>query len=132
MVGIGWALVGDVRCLASVDAIRDTLREAYPGIGAGVVAGQLDKFANAIQPGDYILTPERATKRVFVSRCTGSYRYTSTPFGEGYPHVRPIKYLGAVKWLSFPQAIRYTLTSSLTVFRADAALPYIDDSIMVC
>ena len=46
-----------------------------------------------------------------------------------YPHVKPVEYFKAVPRTKFPQTVRNTLGSVLTVFRADIALPYIQSEL---
>lgn len=124
-VAIGWTTVGDVSCLHTRDAIRSKMEEAQPGSATPNAVGQVYRFAQEIKLGDFILTPERATRRIHISQCTGDYRYDPSVFGHDYPHVRPVDYLRWVERASFPVTVRNTLGSTLTVFRADTALPYL-------
>jgi restriction system protein len=78
---------------------------------------------------DYVLTPEKATSTIHVSRCTGAYEYNPSVFSTDYPHVRRVEYLKTVPRSSFPQVVRNTLGSVLTVFRADIALPYVQTAL---
>lgn len=124
-VAIGWSAVGDVSALTSRDAIRQRMEETQPGSGTPNSVGQVYRFVNEIKSDDLILTPERATRRIHVSRCSGDYRCDPHLFGSDYPQVRPVTYLGSVERSSFPVTVRNTLGSVLTVFRADTALPYL-------
>ena len=102
------------------------MEEAQPGSGTPDAVGQVFRFANDIQTGDYVLTPEKLTKEIHISRCKGTYRYDPDIFSSDYPHVRPVEYLKAIPRSYFPQTVRNTLGSTLTVFRADVALPYLE------
>lgn len=124
-VAIGWPHIGDVSKLKAKEEIRWALEETRPGSGTPNTVGQIFRFAKEMEPGDYVLTPEKATATIHVSRCAGAYRHDPATFSVDYPHVRPVEYLAAVPRSTFPQTVRNTLGSVLTVFRADIALPYI-------
>ena len=126
-VAIGWSTVGDVSAVESREALRKAMEEAETGSGRPDAVGQLYRFAKEINNGDYILTPEKVTSVIHVSRCAGGYRHDPTVFGENYPQVRPVEYLKPVPRGSFPQNVRNTLGSILTVFRADVALPHLEE-----
>lgn len=125
-VGIGWPLVGDVSKIQSRDELKTAMEASEPGSGTPDAAGQIFRFTKDIDPGDYVLTPEKVTKEIHISRCNGPYRYDPGVFGPDYPHTRPVEYLNAVPRSYFPQTVRNTLGSTLTVFRADVALPYLE------
>lgn len=124
-VALGWANVPDIHGAASRDHLRHLMEEASPGSATPNAVGQLYRFLSDIAVGDYVLTPEKATSTIHVSKCMGDYRYDASVFGESYAHVRPVEYLKTVPRSAFPQTVRNTLGSVLTVFRADIALPYV-------
>lgn len=126
-VGIGFSNVIDLAAVRTREALSEQLEIDQPGNGTPSTVGQLFRFANEIREGDIVLTPDKATKRIHVGRCAGRYRLDSSTFGETYPHVLPIQYVSAVERARFPVTVRNTLGSVLTVFRADAALPYLQD-----
>lgn len=125
-VAIGWTLVGDVNNIATREELKAALEQAQPGSGTPNTVGQIFRFAKEMEPEDYILTPEKLTAEIHISRCKGPYRYDPGIFGPDYPHVRPVQYLKAMPRGEFPQSVRNTLGSTLTVFRADVALPYVE------
>lgn len=127
VVAIGWGAVGDLKALPTRERIQAELERSEPGSGTANSVGQLFRFANAIAVGDYILTPEGLTKTVHVSRCDGDYRFDPTVFGETYPHVRPVTFVRSIKRDAFPVTVLNTLGSLLTVFRADNALPTLEN-----
>lgn len=102
------------------------MEASEPGSGTPSAVGQLYRFAKEINTGDYVLTPEKITGEIQVSRCTGPYKYDSSVFSSDYPHIRPVEHLKAAPREYFTQTVRNTLGSTLTVFRADIALPYIE------
>lgn len=130
VVAIGWTSAQDLSTCATRDDIRQMMERSQPGTGTSNAVGQLYRFAKDIAEGDFILTPEKATKRVHVSRCTGPYAYSDSPYGAQYPHTRPVEYIASVERSIFPQTVRNTLGSVLTVFRADNALAYLPGATM--
>ena len=125
-VAISWSAVGDVSKIQSRDELKAAMEEVEPGSGTPDSVGQVFRFANDIQADDYILTPEKITSEIHISRCKGPYKFDPSLFGHDYPHIRPVEYLKAVPRNDFPQSVRNTLGSTLTVFRADVALPYLE------
>lgn len=125
-VAIGWSSVGDVSKIASRDELRAAMEAAEPGSGTPGAVGQLYRFAREINADDYILTPEKITAEIHISKCAGPYKYDPSVFGPDYPHIRPVEYFKAAPRRHFTQIVRNTLGSTLTVFRADIALPYIE------
>ena len=125
-VAIGWSSVGDIAKISSRDELRDAMESSDPGSGTPGSVGQLYRFAREIKIGDYILTPEKITAEIHISKCTEPYKYDASIFGSDYPHIRPVEYLNAAPRKYFTQTVRNTLGSTLTVFRADIALPYLE------
>lgn len=124
-VAVGWRAVGNVSIIERREELRAAMEEAQPASGTPNSVGQLFRFAKEIEAGDYVLTPEKSTAEIHISRCKGPYVYDPAVFGADYPHVRPVEYLKAMPRGRFPQSVRNTLGSTLTVFRADVALPYL-------
>jgi restriction system protein len=124
-VAIAWASVGNISRLSSREALKAAMEEAEPGSGTPNAVGQVFRFAHRIEVGDFILTPEKVSAEIHISRCTGPYRFDPALFGEEYPHTRPVKYICPIRRKHFTQTERNTLGSTLTVFRADIVLPRI-------
>jgi len=125
-VAVGWGAAGDVSKIGTREELRAAMDGAVPGLATPSSVGQLFRFAREIERGDYILTPERITSEIHISRCSGPYGYDPSVFSLDYPHIRPVEYLKSVPRGHFPQTVRNTLGSTLTVFRADIALPYLE------
>jgi len=127
-VAVGWTPSLDLSECASKDDIRTRMEKIEPGSATPNALGQTYRFAKEIAVGDYILTPEKVTKRIHIARSAGPYRFDPSVFGEQYPHIIPVEYLRSVERSVFPQTIRNTLGSVLTVFRADGTLLYLESS----
>ncbi len=124
-VALGWATTLNMAEISTRDALRERMEEIQPGSGTRGAVSQMFRFAKDIQDSDFILTPEKATKVIHVSRCTGAYRFDPSVFSSDYPHVRPVKYLFSIERETLPVTVRNILGGLLTVFRADNALPFI-------
>ena len=126
-VAIGFSNMIDLDAVRTRQGIAAQLEINQPGSGTPSTVGQLYRFANGIRVGHVVLIPDKVTKRIHVSRCAGPYRLDPSTFGAFYPHVLPVDYVAAVERSRFPVTVRNTLGSVLTVFRADTALPYLQD-----
>ncbi|MDP2856636.1 MAG: hypothetical protein Q8P50_01495, partial [Bacillota bacterium] len=80
-VAIGWRTVGDVSKITTRDELKAAMEEAEPGSGTPGSVGQVFRFAKEIELGDYVLTPEKLTAEIHISRCKGPYRYDPGIFG---------------------------------------------------
>lgn len=128
-VAIGWETIPDIAEVRSRDELRDLIERIAPGTASPSTVGQLFRFVREIADGDYILTPEKATSTIHISKAVGNYRFDRSIFGDSYPHTRSVNYLKTVPRSVFPQTVRNTLGSVLTVFRADVALPHIESQL---
>jgi restriction system protein len=127
-VAISFGFQRDASRYQSREQLKEAIEEEQPGKGTPDRVGQLYRFSREIRPNDYVLTPEWATSQIHIARCTGDYRFDDSVFGADYPHVLPVSHIRSVARADFPQVVRNTLGSLLTVFRADVALPYIGES----
>ncbi len=86
-VAIGWSSVADVSNIAIREELKAAMEGSEPGSGTPDSVGQVFRFAKEIDPGDYILTPEKITREIHVSRCSGAYQYD--PEGLDRPFRKP-------------------------------------------
>ncbi len=119
-IAIGWDKVSDLRKVtAERDAVKKAVSDAYPEkkpLSVSVSAGQLFRFANEIKVGDWVAYPSKLDRKVHVGRVEGGYVYD--PKGEpGYPHQRPVKWVGAVPRTSLTQGALYELGSAISLFQ---------------
>ncbi len=120
-VAIGWRQI-DASHATSRDDIRKLFELEAPSLATPNSIGQVFRFVSEIEIGSYILTPEKATSTIHVTRCLGPCRFDRSIFGEDYPHVRPVEFVKTIPRGAFSLGVRNTLGSTLTVFRADIAL----------
>lgn len=71
-VAIGWSSVSDVSNMNTRDELKAAMEGSEPGSGTPGSVGQVFRFANEIEPGDYILTPEKVTAEIHISRLAKS------------------------------------------------------------
>jgi hypothetical protein len=91
----------------SVDALR------AKGGSANAI-GQLLRFRDAINVGDYVLTPLPGSASYLVSRVSGNYRYDHA--AVDFRHVRDVAWLGTLQADVLTDDLRRSLGSLLTLF----------------
>lgn len=120
LVGIGWAKLGDLSRLApSRDAFKEAISKAWPGKKPGAVpnnAGQLFRFAHEMKPGDLIVYPSKADRQIHIGRIDGPYRHDPA-VSDGYPNLRPVKWLKHAPRSHLSQGALYELGSALSLFQ---------------
>jgi len=116
LVAIGFAPIADVS-RKSREQIFDYARELI-GSKAGNVAGQIHRFANAIQIGDLVAVPDGQNRELLYGTVTGGYEYRDVPVIEGtqWRHVRAVDWHGRRNRDDLPDRILFSLGSLLTVF----------------
>lgn len=93
--------------------------QGAPESGLVNSVGQLHRFANDIEVGDVVITPDSDTRELLWGRVTGPYVYdeeVGEQFG-GFPHQLPVDWQGRRSRDDLPQRVLYSLGSSLTVFQ---------------
>jgi len=121
VAAIGWQKMGDLSGAHTRAAVKERYTEAYPEASTyrrGANAGQLHRFANEIDEGDYVLTYLKSSRTYRVGRISGSYKYQPDTF-EDYPHARPVDWIGTIARDDFSTRARNSLGSTLTVFSLD-------------
>jgi restriction system protein len=118
-IAIGWEEMGDLSQLAADrSAFKAAVRKAYPSIKDGAVAnyaGQLFRFVHEMKPGDFVAYPSKKDRQVHLGRVEGDYRYDAREF-EGYPNMRPVKWLKAVPRTHYTQGALYEVGSAMSLF----------------
>ncbi|MEU7004736.1 hypothetical protein [Nonomuraea sp. NPDC046570] len=103
---ISWAELGDLSAYATKEQLRAACVREYPDLSPGHVVSQTWRFAQEIEPGDFIVMPLKSDHyKIAIGRAVGQYEYRPTDDQE-FPHIR------AVEW--FPKRpLRDTLKSDL-------------------
>ncbi len=115
---IGFHPVGDVSGLTRKQ-VREQVASLRPGKKEKVSgeAGMLYRFANSIQVGDIVVTPDGETRELLFGEVAGAYEYRMTPVVEDFRHVRTVNWLVRRPRDELPKKVLYSLGSTLTVFR---------------
>jgi restriction system protein len=119
-IAIGWGAVGDLAGRDRQDLVQAVRNDygdnkAAPGIG-----GMLYRFANEIQIGDWILTPDSETRELHAGRVTGGYEFRADPLVEDFPHTHTVSWERVFSRDELSKRILYQLGSLLTVSKPSA------------
>lgn len=108
----------DVSGLSRKD-LRSALEKVKPGKKERIAgdAGTLFRFANTIQVGDIIVSPDGATRELLFGEVTGPYEYRSQPAIGSFHQVRKVKWGDRHSRDVLPKRVLYSLGSVLTVFK---------------
>ena len=79
-------------------------------------AGMLYRFANEIEVGDIIITPDSRTRELLFGEVVGPYEYRRTPAVSDFQHVRKVGWLGRCPRDDLPEETLSSLGSRQTVF----------------
>lgn len=114
LIGIGFNEIDDVTGMDR-DVLFAYAREQV-GSRGGNVAGQIHRFANAMQMGDLVAVPDSGTRELLYGRVVGEYEHRAEAPIADYHHVRKVKWLGRRNRDPLPARILFSLGSLLTVF----------------
>ena len=79
-------------------------------------AGMLYSFANEMEVGDIIVTPDGGTRELLFGEVAGPYEYRETPAVSNFRHVREVEWLGRCSRDELPQKVLRSLSVPRTVF----------------
>ncbi|MEO0085976.1 MAG: restriction endonuclease [candidate division WOR-3 bacterium] len=122
LVSVGFAIGKSVNDVTDREEMKALYRDAEPGASEPRVAtavGQLYRVAHVIQPGDWILTPNRHTRTVLYGRVEGGYVFTTEGLSPELPHARRVKWLGEFSRDDMSQALRNSIGGIQTVLNMD-------------
>jgi restriction system protein len=114
IIAVGFAEAGDVSGLEREELFEQV--RAAVGSRAGNIAGQMDRFARVMVPGDLVAVPDGGTRELLCGEITGPYEYRSEPPVAHFRNVRRVSWLGRRDRDLLPDRILYTLGSLLTVY----------------
>jgi restriction system protein len=126
VIALGWRAVGDLSILkADREAFKAAVAKHFPHFKPGAIptsAGQLYRFVHEMAEGDLIVYPSKRDRNVHIGRVAGPYRFDAgfaayETEGEGYPNVRPVKWLVAVPRGTFTQGALYEIGSAMSFFQ---------------
>lgn len=119
-VAIGWEAVGDLGKLAPTrEAFRIAVEKAYPGRKPGwygVTYGQIFRFVHEMAVGDLVVYPSKLDRMMHIGEVTGPFMYRPAQ-SQGYPQMRPVKWLKHVPRTAFSQGALYETGSAMSFFQ---------------
>ncbi len=110
MVAVGWPGLEDMSKRASIELIKERLRDdpfhtEVPG-RVDIAASTLNKFLNLMSIGDYIILPDNP--HIYFGKVSSNYYYDKNLVKDQYPHCRKVEWL-----LDKKPILRIDLTESL-------------------
>ncbi|MCR5609531.1 MAG: restriction endonuclease [Lachnospiraceae bacterium] len=119
-IALGWKEIGD---LSSIDNTResyyDRYNSVYPGnkkMSVSNSAGQLFRFVNEANIGDYVIFPSKFDRKVNIGIIKSDYYYDSSE--REYPQKRKVEWiLTEVDRNKYSQAAKYEFGSFLSFFK---------------
>lgn len=114
---LGWGEAGDLSGL-TLEAVRGKVAATWPEYSRrtlGQVANGLYKFANDMQPGDVVVTPEPASRTVLLGEVTGDYYYLTPPAVASYSQARPVTWRARISRDELSYGAKNSLGTQLTL-----------------
>lgn len=119
-IAIGWDDIGDLSKLpTNWEALKAKVAETFPDAKPGAIpnyAGQLSRFLNDIQIGDYVVFPAKVERIVYLGEVTGPYVYDPKA-DAAYPNMRSVKWLKTVPRTHFSQGALHEIGSAMSLFQ---------------
>jgi restriction system protein len=122
VVAVGWAELNDLPMKDNWESFRTEVRNRLGNASnwqVGSAAGQLWAFMHEIKLGDWVVTPDRHTRQVFVGKVQGEYRYDPA-FNPNYPRTRLVKWLAPLDWDSLPVRQTNSFTAWQTIHQPES------------
>jgi restriction system protein len=117
LIAIGFAEAGNPTGLSREQLFEQT--RANAGSRAGNIAGQVDRFARVMRPGDLVAIPDGGTRELLCGRIAGDFEYRDVAPIAHFDNVRSVDWIARRDRDDLPDRILYTLGSLLTVFKPD-------------
>ena len=132
-VSLGWDELGDLNSFGDREDIKSRLRIVYPGEKEGAYvnwAAILTKFAHDLQPGDYVISPVKATRTVDIGVVREGYWFESD--APHHKHRLPVEWLATgIDRDEFSESARYEIGGALTLFRVKRTAAEFADQVSV-
>ena len=117
-MGLGW-LDGQDLSMIDTDDLRDLLEEAYPDAPPSRIGqwrGIIYCFVREIRPGDWVLTPDRDSSRIYVGKVASDY-FFQMGSDDPYDHRRRVEWRSdPIQRATLPEEWRRSLNNQRTVF----------------
>lgn len=119
-IALGWEKMPDLSTLAqNREAYKERLLETHPHYKPGaipVAAGQLYRFVNEMEIGDFVIYRSKVTHKFHIGEVTGTYQYAPND-NQSYPHQRSVRWVKEVSPTSKSQGALYEMGSAMSFFQ---------------
>lgn len=130
-VSLGWDELGDLRLMSDSEAIKSELRRRYPDAKEGAYvnwAAILTKFAHGLKPGDYVISPVKASRTVDIGVVQGIYWFDAD--ARAHKHRLPVKWLATgIDRDEFSETARHEIGGALSLFRVKRTVTEFADQV---
>jgi restriction system protein len=120
VVAIGWDKIGDPSVIKpDREAFKVKIAEAYPEMKPGALplaAGQIFRFIYEPKVGDVVIYPSKHDRQVHIGIIEGGHKYNPA-LSEGYPNMRPVKWIKSFPRTYFTQGALYEIGSAMSFFQ---------------
>jgi len=102
------------------DAILAELKEANPELTRRALAqgaNALFRFANVLQVGDVVITPEPGSKTFLLGEISGAYQYAPNPVISDHTATCPVRWFARIARNDLSHGARSSLGSIMTFFQ---------------
>lgn len=136
-VSVGWDELGPLEPPLDRDELKLRLAAAYPAKKPGAIptdAGTLVRFVEEMQPGDFVISPQKADRTLNFGIVDGDF-YTD-PSAETHRNRRPVRWVKVgIPRDDFPKPALNEIGSAITLFKVkrntDVFLPMLDGDSVV-
>ncbi|SHF76515.1 restriction system protein [Fodinibius roseus] len=118
LVTIGWHNVKDVSKFQNRDELKKYLSDIDPDASKSKIAnnaGQIYRFANEINVGDWVVLPLKTESTVKIGKITSDYKYDESQSIKGVKHYREVNWTESFPRSKFDQDLLYSLGAAMTV-----------------
>lgn len=118
VIALGWSAMGN---LLSINQEREAYKEKYKNVYPNATrnqiansAGQLYRFVNEANIGDYIIYPTKFNRQINIGKIESNYFFDSNE--NEYNQKRKVKWLKSVPRTVFSQGALYEVGSAMSFF----------------
>ncbi len=116
---VGWGITGDVSGL-STETLVGVVARCFPEAKKnqrGQAVNTLYRFANTIEDGDLVVTPEPASRTMLLGWAAGPYEFLAEPVARDYQHVRGVAWFARVGRDELSYGAQNSLGAAMTLTR---------------
>lgn len=117
IIAIGWNSIGNISKQIDLDGLKSKLKLNYPENKSSQnnnFAGQIFRFRNEFQIGDFVITYNPETRLYSLGKITSDYKYSEE---KEFHHYREVSWLKVIPRDELSTKTKNTLGSVLTIFK---------------